>query len=311
MQQGTYQTKGLQVVHGGSGVPLARLALEFGEQEAELAAREGQLAFLARLLVQVTIPHSKPQSNEYERTNGLMTLSMVAPKSVGLPYGSLPRLLLAWLSTRAVQTRSREIYLGRTLNEFMQQLGLARTGGAKGDITRLKDQARRLFATALFTSAPADTRDAKGRRLEGVQLETFTVADAAYLAWHPLNPDQVSLEASAVYLSERFYESVIQHAVPLDKAILGALRRSPMALDIYAWLTWRLPLLKEPTVVAWPDLQRQFGAHYARIRDFRAKFLESLRAVTVQYPAAQVEPTPTGLILKPSRPSVPRLPRQG
>jgi hypothetical protein len=241
MREATYQTRRLQVVHGGSGAPLARLALEFGEEEAELAAREGQLAFLARLLVQVTIPHSRPTTNEYERTNGLMTLSMVAPKSVGLPYGSLPRLLLVWLSTRAVQTRSREIYLGRTLNEFMQQLGLGRTGGAKGDITRLKDQARRLFATALFTSAPADTRDAKGRRLEGVQMETFTVADAAYLAWHPLNPDQVSLEASSVYLSERFYESVIQHAVPLDKAILAALRRSPMALDIYAWLTWRLP----------------------------------------------------------------------
>lgn len=310
MQDETYHPEGgeqkLSVVRGGAGVPLARLALEFGEEEAQLAAREGQLAYLGRLLVQLTLPHSQLSTNEYTRTNRLVTLTMMAPSHTGLPYGSIPRLLLAWLSTRAVQTRSREIYLGRSMNEFMEQLGLARSGGKRGDITRLKDQVSRLFSTMILARGEAERFSKKGERLVGEQLESFKVG-TYFLAWHPWNPDQMSIEDSVITLSEEFYEQTIAHPVPLDKAILAAVRRSPMALDIYAWLTWRLPLVGKPTTVSWEDLQRQFGAHYGRTRSFRQFFLRALRLVLDQYPDARVEPTPVGLLLSPSRSSVPRL----
>ena len=35
-----------------------------------------------------------------------------------LPFGNYPRLLLAWTSTEAVRTQSRELLLGRSLAEF-------------------------------------------------------------------------------------------------------------------------------------------------------------------------------------------------
>ena len=46
-----------------------------------------------------------------------------------LPYGNLPRLLLAWVSTEAVRTQSRELVLGRSLSEFMRALGLEPVSG--------------------------------------------------------------------------------------------------------------------------------------------------------------------------------------
>ena len=36
-----------------------------------------------------------------------------------LPFGNYPRLLLAWTSTEAVRTQSRELLLGRSLAEFI------------------------------------------------------------------------------------------------------------------------------------------------------------------------------------------------
>ena len=56
---------------------------------------------MARILVQATLPHSRPKTHEFERVNGRFTLYMNAPPSVGLPYGSYPRLALAWLESDA------------------------------------------------------------------------------------------------------------------------------------------------------------------------------------------------------------------
>ena len=318
MQQRTYQKKGpagkLKVVREGSGTPLAMLAHEFGQEEAQLAAREGQLAYLAGLLVQLTMPHSRPATHEYMRTNHVMTVVMAAnavePKTgqrIGLPYGSIPRLVLAWLCTRAVQTKDRDIRLGRSLSEFMDHLGLGRTGGTKGDITRLKAQVKKLFACTMTATAHVQMADPQGRLREGTRIQHMALVDNSWLPWDPVNPEQLSLESSTVRLSEQFYRAIVDHPVPLDSVILARLRRSPMALDVYAWLTWRLPQLREPTTVPWEALQLQFGAEYKRLRAFREKFLGALRTVVGQYPDAKVEPTPAGLLLKPSKPSVPRL----
>ncbi|MCP4201252.1 MAG: hypothetical protein GY769_04885 [bacterium] len=71
---------------------------------------------------------------------------------VGLPYGSYPRLALAWLSTEAVRTRSREIELGSTFSNFMYKLGLTPISGKRGTSSRLRDQLHRLFSTTIRCS---------------------------------------------------------------------------------------------------------------------------------------------------------------
>jgi hypothetical protein len=88
--------------------------------------------------------------------------------------------------------------------------------------------------------------------------------------------------------------------VPIDIRALRALRRSPMALDIYCWLTYRMSYLRKPTLIPWFALEAQFGADYSRTRAFREAFLEHLKSVLVIYPGAKVEPLPDGLELRPS-----------
>jgi len=65
---------------------------------------------------------------------------MVAGSSpIGLPYGSVRRLLLAWIGAEAMRTGERELVLGDSMSSFLSELGLNRTGGRWGDVTRLKD----------------------------------------------------------------------------------------------------------------------------------------------------------------------------
>ena len=115
----------------------------------EDAREAGALGFMARALVQATMPHRKPSECFFERSNGAFTLTMMAPPKVGLPYGNVPRLMMAWLTTEAVRTRCRELALGDSLSGFMRELGMVPTGGRWGSITRLRAQSRRLFTASV------------------------------------------------------------------------------------------------------------------------------------------------------------------
>ncbi len=103
--------------------------------ESEEAKEAGALGYMARALVQASMPHSRPEGLVFERTNGAFSLVMMGHPHAGLPYGTVPRLLLAWLTTEAVRTRERELVLGDTLSRFMAQLDLIPTGGRWGTIT--------------------------------------------------------------------------------------------------------------------------------------------------------------------------------
>jgi hypothetical protein len=268
--------------------------------EAEEARAAGAIGYMARLMVQVTMPHSKLDSNEFERSNGPITLRILAPSKVGLPYGHYPRLLLAWITSEAVKTRSPEIELGESLSAFIVSLGLIPSGGRWGTVPRLRDHMKRLFSSAVSWSY-----DAPG---EWMNVNVQPVKSAR-LWWDPKQPDQATLWKSTITLTREFYEEIINRPVPLDMRALKALARlrSPLAIDIYTWLTYRMSYLREQTTVPWELLELQFGGDYARTRDFRGKFLERLELVARVYPQARLTPTPEGLVLRPSPTHVPRL----
>lgn len=265
--------------------------------EADAAQDVGALGFMARAMVQATLPHRRVEGNEFERKNGAFTLSLLAPARVGLPYGTVPRLLLAWLTTEAVKTQSRELELGDSLSSFMRELDLVPTGGRWGSITRLKDQTARLFAsTVSATYTDAETRAEMGYRL----------ADKSLLWWDAKRPEQAALWRSSVTLTEPFYREIIEHPIPVDMRAIKALKRSPMALDIYCWLTYRASYAKKPSTIPWAALAMQFGSDYTRLRDFKASFLTELRKVATVYRGAQFDAAEIGLIVRPSLPHIAR-----
>jgi hypothetical protein len=265
--------------------------------EDELALDADALGFMARAMVQATLPHSKVVGNEFTRRNGNYSLTILSPSTIGLPYGSVPRLLLAWVTTEAVKTKSRELELGDSLSGFMRELDLVPTGGRWGSITRLKEQTKRLFAssiTAIYEQG------------QGTQIINQAVADRAVFWWHPKEPNQAALWKSTITLTDNFYREIIDRPVPIDMRAIKALKKSPMALDIYTWLTYRMSYLKRPTAISWASLAMQFGSSYSRQRDFKTAFMSELKKVVTVYGGVQVESLTTGLLVKPSLTHIPR-----
>lgn len=281
-----------------SHAALDKLITESLAIEAEEAKSADALGFMARAMVQATLPHKKTEGNEFTRTNGNFSLTLMAPAKVGLPYGSYPRLLLSWLTTEAVRTKERELILGESLSKFMAELGLVPTGGRWGSITQLKNQMKRLFSS--YVTCSYDD--------ESFNLRNMTPVERADLWWSPKTPEQAALWKSSVLLGQNFFDEITSHPVPIDLRALKALKKSPMALDIYMWLTYRMFYLRKPTPLKWASLQAQFGSDYADTasgrQGFKKGFTHALNKVQVVYPNAKVEPAEGGILLLPSKPHI-------
>jgi hypothetical protein len=264
--------------------------------EQEDANNSGSVGFMARMLVQVTMPHSKPAEHIYERKNGDFNMTIMAKPSVGLPYGNVPRLLLTWLTTEAIRTKSLELDLGSSMSSFMKSLGMTPTGGKNGSITRFKEQSKRLFSANIQCDYQDDNN---------YQNANFIIASKMSL-WWSMNDSTTTNEItnknwrSVILLSKDFYDEIITRPVPVDMRALQALRGSSLALDIYTWLTYRNSYLRKRSEIPWELLELQFGSAYKESRFFRNKFIEQLKKVLVVYPKANVDFTDEHLILKPS-----------
>ena len=93
------------------------------------------MGFMARLMALCSLPRTNPGNrHQYKRVNGPYTLVMTSGFNNKLPFGNLPRLLLAWVTTEAVRTQSRDLVLGRSLAEFMRTLGIYHNSGGRGGV---------------------------------------------------------------------------------------------------------------------------------------------------------------------------------
>ena len=83
------------------------------DQLVRAALADPDTGFMARLMMLCSLPRTNPgRQLQYKRVNGPFTLIMTAVGQTGLPFGNLSRLLLAWVSTEAVRTQSRELVSG-------------------------------------------------------------------------------------------------------------------------------------------------------------------------------------------------------
>jgi len=267
--------------------------------EAENAKEAKSLAYMARAMVLATLPHSKPTEHVFQRTNGDFTLTMTGNPKFGLPYGSLPRLILAWMTREAKVKNSPVLHLGKSFSAFLKTLNLTKSGGVRGDATRLREQMLKLFSTHISCVY-------QNNKLGVCKADHFSLTRSFDLWWKPIKNDQCYLsQTSTITLAKDFFEELVKRPVPVDFRVLQALRRSPLQIDLYVWLTYRFSYLKKQTLIPWNILVQQFGSDYAHnaqgLRDFKKQFLKSLRIVSAIYHEANVEIQDEGLVLKPSR----------
>lgn len=272
--------------------------------QTEEARDAGALGYMARALVQATMPHSKQDDIYYERRNGAFTLTMTASlKKIGLPYGTIPRLLMAWITTEAVKTKNRELELGDSLSDFMRGLGLIPAGGRWGTITRLKDQTKRLFSCQVACFYSDQNED---------QANFTRIAKGYHLWWDTKNPNQGNLFKSTVILDQDFFNEITTSPIVFRMDALKVLKQSSMAVDIYVWTTYRNSYAKKSTRIPWEALQLQFGAGYPMTaqgkRDFKKMFLQALHKVAIVYPeVGKLRPDEKYLLFVPGSPDVPKL----
>ncbi len=256
--------------------------------------------YMARLLVQCTLPHSDPdpQLAYFERVNGDLRLAIQPGPGQKIPSGSYPRLVLAWMSREVVKTKERTLVLGDSLSDFMWQLGLSPTGGRWGSITRLREQMKRLLTARIVVTSENE------RRFRGGAMSIATEWD---LWWSPKSPEQATIWESTVTLGERLFNEMLHYPVPFDMRVLKQIKQSALAIDLYLFSTYRMSYLKEPTAITWKQLHAQFGADYSGkygYDNFRKECLKHLQSIKLAWPEFTFD-TPRGrLRLYPSRPHI-------
>ena len=279
-------------------------------QDLSLIPEQGgpDMGFMARLLTLCSLPRTDPGHRlQYKRQNGPYKLIMIAGGDNKLPYGNIPRLLLAWVCTEAFRTKEKRLVLGNSLSAFMQELGItSNSGGPRGDRTRMKDQIDRLFNS--HVDLIYETR-------EGKYSAGGRIAPKAVLWWDFHRPEQDTLWQSWIELGQELFDEIIAHPVPLDMRVLKAMRRSSLGLDVYMWLSYKTFSLysqgKKPERLSWQRLYIQFGADPAKANDestvhnFRTDFLREMRKLKVCWPTLTYAAPKGCFEIRPCPPSIP------
>jgi len=278
-------------------------------QQGERA--EAGISFQYVPLIQCSFPHADPgEITSFTRRNGWLELTLGTTRpETGLPYGVPARLLTIYCASEAMRTRSPEIYLGKSVHDFLRLLEIPITRGARGSLSVYASQLLRLIHSTL--TIDEDIQDVNGRT--GLHIRQALFVDEARLWWD--EPKQGSGgsshktigSGSSLVLSKVLFDSILERSAPLSTAAIKHLRKSPMDLDVYAWLVHRLFNLGKPSMVSWAQLSGQFGHSYGEQRMFRRFFSDSLKRVLTVYPEAKLNVTANGVLLLPSKSHVARI----
>lgn len=268
------------------------------------AATDQDKAFLARQLVQTTLPHSDPGNVPvWSRSNGNLTLTIQQGyeddgSPCGHPFGTIPRLLMYWMTTEALRTKSAKLELGDSLAVFLDELGLdGSRGGKRSDAHRLRDQMHRLFEARVSFTTRLEQNGQIGQERDRMQIAEKTV-----LWWDSKEPRQRALWGSYVVLDPRFCEAITANPVPVDLRALRAIKRSPLALDLYSLLTYQAFVAAKKgraRFMTWRQLQTALGTGYADYTNLRKAVKPALAKISAVYPGLEVSDREGGIEVLP------------
>lgn len=275
--------------------------LDIGHQIRENLPSSEDFAFTHAIFCQVALPHSRFEGKEFMRKSGPNWINVQAgmidegsgPVPQPIPYGPIPRLALVWISSYAVMNRDREVPIGSSAAEFLANMGMEREGRR---YRTLRTQMHALAACRIQLGV-------NGRTYNGQPVEQFD-------AWiNNRDSNQRPLWPGVLRLSETYYKSLIESAVPLDNRAMLLLKGSSLKLDIYTWMAHRLHRIDttDGLFMRWSKLREQFGHEYQgpdADKNFKKTFLLALRDVMQAYPAAKIKKIRGGLQFDASPPPI-------
>lgn len=284
--------------------PVKRRRIATRELIAEHRAEDSDRHHIHSVLALCGLPYREPGNGarEHLREYGKASLAVQAgylkdPSTgrmtpQGLPYGPKARLLLLHICTMAVRQKRAEIEIADSMTAFIRDLGFAVTGGQRGTLRQFKEQLNRLAAArmqiGLWNGNTATTLNAQ-------PIKAFDI-------WLPRDAEQRTLWSSRLRLDQEFFESLREHALPIDIRVLKAFSQSAKQIDMVMWLAYRLRRIDRRYPISWGALTEQFGSNIKDAWRFRHSFAEDLAAIREVFPTLPVEITDQGVILKPCDP---------
>jgi Plasmid encoded RepA protein len=264
-----------------------------------LAEEVSRLGITHAGFAMTSLPHKRIEEPLWRRQGHRTTLLVESGRTgegswIGVPYGSMARLILLYLQTEAVRTSNPEIELGRSMHAWLSRMGIP-AGGKNYKL--VGEQARRISACRLtfLTEVPGAELRQNGAFVQNAITLTAAADDRQRALWQ----DRVRLD-------DGFWRSLREHPVPVREEAVRAIGTRSLALDVYIWLAYRLHSLTRATPVTWVALHGQFGAGFKAVRQLKPTFREALTIALAVYPEARVDLEPAGVVLHPSAPAVPR-----
>jgi hypothetical protein len=246
----------------------------------------------------VNLPYRDPgiETRNWWKTNGAASINVTPgyqkDKSIGIPYGSYPRLILAYLITQAVKSQSPVIPLGKNFREFLNLIKVYKGGK---QYTQLQMQLKRTLSAGFSWTYENE----KVWSRKNVQ-----VSHQSQLWWDPKSPDQYALWESYIELNTDFFNEIIRHPVPIDLRVIETLKNSPLGLDLYMFLSWRTFNLKDSVFISWEGLHTQLGGQYGDLKEFARDCRKHIRRIQAFWPALNVKSARGRLCIEPTSKSL-------
>jgi hypothetical protein len=262
------------------------------DTENELDNELDALQFMYSPLAQLFLPQRKTDDVIWVRESGLYELTWVSKN--GIPYGVAPRLMLVYIMSLAKKYKIKKIPLGRSMNAFMRAMGVTPVSGKEGNIKAYTDQLLKL-STTLITVESSTQADSESH----ISIKNTLLFDEVDL-WFT---DGFENAEAYVVINDRLFQALLVSAVPLSLNAIKKLKSSPLALDIYMFITYRS---NKPTnrPIPWRGIRDQFGSGQKCITNFKTRFLVALAKVKEVYPECNAVEGKGGLLLNGSRPHI-------
>lgn len=281
------------------------LARQQEQHTAQTTLNPQEIGYTSKLFVQALFPYRKQESKEREIQTAEGTVSVYSPN--GLPYGKYPRLIMAYVITRAVEhaaqvrdgkmdiDEARRIPLGKSMNGFLEAIGVTSrgTGGANGNLIKIRDQIIRL-AGSTVTAQTDDGVHAAGHNTQIVEDWSLWV--------NPHKPDQELSIESTITLTPQFFQHIVEAPIPIDLDVLRELNK-PRSIDLYVWLTvknyWLRRSNRDSFLFTWDMIAQSFSTKELKtsndLAHFRTDFKNALKEVTQAWPGANIDASTEGV----------------
>lgn len=270
--------------------------------------------YVPRMFAQHPFPTSDKHKKSYCSVNGNNVLIIesgcdYSPENkttvpIGLPFGTIPRILILAITTKVVLSQKRQVNLSKDISGLLKLIEVDVSGGKRGSLTQFYKQLKRLLSCRIIYQC---FRDIKKPQSGQLKRDMGPISELEF--WETRYSEKRNrLKDIQVKLHEHFYQEVINNAFPVDPEDVGKLRQSPFKLDLYLFLSHRVFNLKRDTYISWKSLNKQFGSNYANHLDFGRRARKYLRKIKSEiYPEVNFAFEPGRLVLRKSPTPVKKL----